>query len=59
MRLLGFKDGKLFFHPSLKGPGLYPTKEAPLQFKAWVYKLIQEWYVCVCCALFCVCVCVF
>mmetsp|Transcript_21164 Transcript_21164/g.34946 ORF Transcript_21164/g.34946 Transcript_21164/m.34946 type:complete len:154 (-) Transcript_21164:223-684(-) len=43
LKMLGFKDGTMMFHPSLKGPGLYPTKDAPLQFKAWLEQLLQDW----------------
>mmetsp|Transcript_6163 Transcript_6163/g.10628 ORF Transcript_6163/g.10628 Transcript_6163/m.10628 type:complete len:282 (+) Transcript_6163:193-1038(+) len=43
LRLLGFKDGSMFFHPSLKGPGLYHTPEAPAQFRCWVKSIIEDW----------------
>ena len=43
MKVAGFKDGTLWFHTSLKGPGLYPTPEAPLHFSTWVQSLIDEW----------------
>eukprot|EP00667_Euglena_gracilis_P019022 EG_transcript_20317 len=43
LRLLLFKKGNMAFHPSIKGPGLFPTKEAPMQFKAWVEQLMADW----------------
>ena len=27
--MMGIKDGDMMFHPSMKGPGLHPTPEAP------------------------------
>eukprot|EP01041_Mallomonas_annulata_P003004 gene3004-5887_t len=42
-QLAGLKPGSMFFHVSLKTDGLYPTEEAPLQFKEWVLKLITDW----------------
>ncbi|KAJ3225170.1 hypothetical protein HK099_007253 [Clydaea vesicula] len=43
--LLSFfaKHGDVKFHRSITGPGLYPTKEAPFQFKNWLEKLILDW----------------
>ncbi|KAJ3222357.1 hypothetical protein HK099_002394 [Clydaea vesicula] len=43
--LLSFfaKDGEVKFHKSMCSSGLYPTKEAPLQFKAWLEKLLNDW----------------
>uniref|UniRef100_A0A7S4P470 Metallo-beta-lactamase domain-containing protein n=1 Tax=Paramoeba aestuarina TaxID=180227 RepID=A0A7S4P470_9EUKA len=43
MKVAGVHKEELMFHPSMKGPGLYPTPEAPEQFKQWVLKVIQEW----------------
>lgn len=31
------------FHPTLTGVGLYHTAEAPLQFKDFIEKIIQDW----------------
>mmetsp|Transcript_35548 Transcript_35548/g.83256 ORF Transcript_35548/g.83256 Transcript_35548/m.83256 type:complete len:353 (-) Transcript_35548:306-1364(-) len=51
LRLLGFKAGKLFFHPSIKGPGLHPSPEAPQDFKKFVYQVLEEWqFDNICCA---------
>jgi len=42
---------QLIFHPSMKGPGLYPTKEAPWEFKSWVEAILADWdFDNVCCA---------
>jgi hypothetical protein len=37
------KEGKLMFHPSMKDDGLYPTPEAPWEFKAWMENVLQDW----------------
>eukprot|EP00038_Savillea_parva_P006057 m.161393 g.161393 ORF g.161393 m.161393 type:complete len:293 (-) comp12071_c0_seq1:140-1018(-) len=31
------------FHPAMMKEGLYPTKEAPLQFIAWFNKMLDDW----------------
>ena len=33
----------IMIHPSLTTTGLYPTKEAPWEFKSWVLKLCKDW----------------
>lgn len=38
-----FKSQHFLFHPSIKGPGLYPTPEAPFQFRDWVRDIIRDW----------------
>jgi len=43
LRLAGFKPCTCHFHLSMLGPGLRPTQEAPLQFKAWMLKLLEDW----------------
>jgi hypothetical protein len=43
LRLLGFTEGKMYLHTSVKGPGLLPTPEAPIQFKCWLSKLCDDW----------------
>ncbi|KAJ3202035.1 hypothetical protein HDU67_000837 [Dinochytrium kinnereticum] len=43
MRMAGLSDGQFAFHPSLLGPGLYPTEEAPKQFQCWMDKLLHDW----------------
>ena len=43
LRLFGMKDGKLSFHRSIMGPGLFPTKEAPWQYKKWVQDIVNDW----------------
>jgi len=50
-KLVGVHKDQLMFHPSMTGPGLHPTEEAPLQFKAWVEQLLLEWdFDNICCA---------
>jgi hypothetical protein len=41
--LANVKEGSMFFHPAIFGPGLYPTDEAPKQFLCWLEQLIQDW----------------
>eukprot|EP01049_Picozoa_sp_SAG25_P006071 SAG25_NODE_438_length_8018_cov_7.819800_10_plen_133_part_00 len=43
MRIFGFSPFSMHFHPSMTGPGLRPTPEAPLEFMAWFQKLLREW----------------
>ena len=31
------------FHPSIKGPGLLPTPEAPYQFKEFIEGILRDW----------------
>lgn len=33
----------MHFHPSIKGPGLHATPEAPLDFMAWFQQLLNDW----------------
>ena len=41
---VGIKPGSMFFHTSMKeGNGLYPTADAPQQFKQWVEEIIRDW----------------
>jgi len=42
-RAAGVKSNCFQFHLSLKSVGLYPTAEAPLEFKAWVQSIISDW----------------
>jgi len=42
-RLFGIKTGSAMFHPSIKDDGLYPTPEAPLQFRDWMKKILEDW----------------
>ena len=43
LKLAGFRHGTMCFHPSIKGPGLYPTAEAPFQFRDWIKSLLVDW----------------
>jgi len=43
MRLFGKKCHSMEFHNSICGPGLYPTEQAPMDFKNWLSKLLDEW----------------
>ena len=39
------------FHPSIKGPGLHPTPEAPLEFRNWMKTILNDWpFDNICCA---------
>ena len=33
----------MLLHPAMKGPGLYPTEKAPLDFQTWLSKLCDDW----------------
>lgn len=51
LRLFGYKEGAMAFHPSIKGPGLHPTAEAPYLFRDWMRKLLNDWrFDNICCA---------
>ncbi|CAF0964646.1 unnamed protein product [Didymodactylos carnosus] len=42
-KLVGFKAGAMVFQPSIKGPGLYPTADAPHQFRNWMRQILTDW----------------
>jgi hypothetical protein len=51
IKLAGKKKGEMQFHDSMHGPGLYPSPEAPLLFKAWVEAILNDWdFDNICCA---------
>ena len=39
----GYRHGSMSFHPSIKGPGLLPTPEAPYQFKEFIEGILRDW----------------
>lgn len=41
--IVGVRPKKLDVHTTLKSVGLNRTKEAPLQFKCWMEKLVKDW----------------
>lgn len=41
--VMGVQAGTLKFHPSMGNGGLYRTVEAPLQFRDWMKKLLEDW----------------
>lgn len=41
--IFGAKAASMTFHPTLTGVGLHHTAEAPLQFKEFIEKVIQDW----------------
>ncbi|XP_037040368.1 uncharacterized protein LOC119077304 [Bradysia coprophila] len=41
--VFGVQAGSLKFHPSMADGGLYRTVEAPLQFRDWMKKLLDDW----------------
>lgn len=43
LKLFAMKAGSTMFHPSIKDNGLYPTAEAPLQFRDWMNQLLKDW----------------
>jgi len=51
LKIAGFKDGFMAFHPSIKSHGLYPTTEAPYQFRDWMKQILADWdFDNICCA---------
>ncbi|CAF4414951.1 unnamed protein product, partial [Rotaria magnacalcarata] len=51
LKLIGFKHGSMAFHPSIKGPGLYSTPEAPFEFRNWMKTILNDWpFDNICCA---------
>eukprot|EP01097_Dermamoeba_algensis_P011023 TRINITY_DN8388_c0_g1_i1.p1 TRINITY_DN8388_c0_g1~~TRINITY_DN8388_c0_g1_i1.p1 ORF type:complete len:306 (-),score=54.00 TRINITY_DN8388_c0_g1_i1:77-922(-) len=43
LRLAGFKEGSMAFHPTIKNVGLLPNPEAPYQFRDWLAGVINDW----------------
>lgn len=39
----GIEAGSLIFHPSMTNGGLHRTVEAPLQFRDWMKKMLEDW----------------
>ena len=51
LRLFGFKNGAIAFHPSITTSGLHPTAEAPYLFRDWMRQVLQDWpFENICCA---------
>jgi hypothetical protein len=51
LKLFGFKNGAMAFHPSIKSAGLYPTADAPYLFRDWMRNVLRDWpFDNICCA---------
>jgi len=51
LAVIGKKQDALAFHPSMSGPGLHPTPEAPIDFLVWLKQLLVDWdFDNICCA---------
>lgn len=51
LKLFGYKDGAMAFHPSIKSSALYPTSDAPYLFRDWMRKILRDWpFENICCA---------
>ena len=51
LRLFGYKDGLMAFHPSIKSSGLHPTADAPYLFRDWMRHILRDWpFENICCA---------
>jgi hypothetical protein len=51
LRLFGFKNGAMVFHPPIKSPGPHPTAEAPYLFRDWMRQVLKDWpFDNICCA---------
>ena len=43
LKLFGFRNGTMSFHPSIKTVGLHPTAEAPYLFRDWMCEIVRNW----------------
>jgi len=43
LKAAGKKHDHMEFHMSMRGPGLYPTPDAPGLFKRWVQDILKDW----------------
>jgi len=43
MKIAGFRHGDMSFHPTIKDVGLFPTPEAPYQFRDFIQGVINDW----------------
>jgi hypothetical protein len=43
LRLIGYKRGTLFFHPSMDSDGLHPNAAAPFLFRDWMKNMLNDW----------------
>ncbi|CAF3055522.1 unnamed protein product [Rotaria sp. Silwood2] len=51
LKLFGYKDGSMAFHPSIKSVGLHPTSDAPYLFRDWMRNILYDWpFENICCA---------
>ncbi|CAF4534409.1 unnamed protein product [Rotaria sp. Silwood1] len=51
LKLFGYNNGVMAFHPSIKSSGLYPTSYAPYLFRDWMRKMLHDWHFeNICCA---------
>ncbi|CAF1079082.1 unnamed protein product [Rotaria sordida] len=51
LKLFGYKDGAMAFHPSIKSVGLHPTSDAPYLFRDWMRNMLHDWHFeNICCA---------
>lgn len=39
LQMFGFSEFTMHFNPSIRGPGLHPTEEAPIEFLDWFHKV--------------------
>jgi hypothetical protein len=42
LKLFGFKNGAMAFHPTIKNNGLHPTAEAPYLFRDWMRNMLRD-----------------
>jgi len=42
LKLFGYKDGSMAFHPSIKTVGLHPTADAPYLFRDWMHNMLND-----------------
>jgi hypothetical protein len=51
LKLFGYPQGVMTFHPVIKSSGLHPTAEAPYLFRDWMRNMLHDWpFDNICCA---------
>ncbi len=51
LKLFGYKNHTMAFHPSIKSFGLHPTEDSPYLFRDWMRNMLHDWsFENICCA---------
>lgn len=43
LKIAGYRHGDMSFHPTIKSHGLFPTPEAPYQFRDFIAGILKDW----------------